>query len=214
MKKLILTIILSAGIVSSSVFAQDSTTDKRGKMQIGAKIGGNYSNVYDSQGEQFSADPTFGLAVGTFLKIPLGKYLGVQPEVMFSQHGFKATGVLFGSTYDLTRTTSYLEIPLLVSLKPFPGITILAGPQYSYLINVKNQFKNASTTILQEQAFDNDDLRKNTLAFTFGGDVDFDHLVVGARIGWDLTNNNADGTSSTPRYKNTWTQVTLGYLFF
>ncbi len=214
MKRIILTILVSAGIISSTVFAQDTPIDKRGKIQIGAKIGGNYSNVYDAQGEEFDADPTFGLATGAFLVIPIGKYLGLQPEVLYSQHGFKATGMLFGSSYDVTRTTSYLEIPLLVSIKPIPNVTLLAGPQYSYLLNVKNKFKNASTTILQEQAFDNDDLRNNTLAFTLGGDLSIDHLVIGARIGWDLTNNNADGSSSTPRYKNTWTQVTIGYLFF
>lgn len=214
MKKFIITIITLTGIITSASYAQVVPVDNRNELKFGAKIGGNYSNVYDSQGEQFDADPTFGLAFGGFLTIPIGTYLGVQPELIIAQHGFKATGVLFGSTYDITRTSTHLEIPLMFALKPLPGLTILAGPQYSYLLKIRNEFKNASTTILQEEAFDNDNIRKNTLSFTMGGDVTINHLVLGGRLGWDLTNNNGDGTSTTPRYKNTWSQITIGYLFF
>jgi hypothetical protein len=44
--------------------------------------------------------------------------------------------------------------------------------------------------------------------------VNLDHTVIGARAGWDLSNNNGNGTSSTPRYKNAWVQATVGYRFF
>jgi hypothetical protein len=54
--------------------------------------------VYDSQGEEFDADSKFGLAAGAFLQIPFGKYLGIQPEVLFSQKGFKRTGRMFGAS--------------------------------------------------------------------------------------------------------------------
>jgi hypothetical protein len=33
------------------------------------------------------------------------------------------------------------------------------------------------------------------------------------RGSWDLKNNNGDGTSTTPRYKNVWYQATVGYRF-
>jgi len=213
MKKIIVMVMLS-GLIYGHVNAQDASSDKRGKPQIGLKIGGNYSNVYDTEGEEFKSDAIFGLAAGATLVIPVTKIIGLQPEILLSQRGFKATGRLFGTTYDMTRTTTYLDIPLMVTIKPLENITLMAGPQYSYMLKVSNKFENASTTILQEQEFDNDNLRKNILAFTLGGDINIDHLVIGARIGWDLTNNNGDGTSTTPRYKNTWTQVTLGYLFF
>ncbi len=214
MKKTLLLSLACMGTLLSTVHAQETTTDNRAKAQFGFKIGTNYSNVYDTQGEQFDADPKFGLALGAFAVVPIGKFIGLQPEVLYSQKGFKATGILFGTAYDMTRTTSYLDFPLLFSIKPMPNFSLLIGPQYSYLLKVKNEFKNGSTTILQEQEFDNDNIRKNTLGFVLGGDVSIEHLVVSGRIGWDLINNHGDGSSSTPRYKNAWYQVTLGYVLF
>lgn len=213
MKKLAILTLLTIGIIGST-FAQEINEDTRGKIQFGLKIGTNYSNVYDTEGEKFDNDPKFGLAAGGFLSIPIGKSFGIQPEILFSQKGFKATGVILGSPYDLTRTTNYLDIPLFVSLKPGTNFTILVGPQYSYLLKVKNEFKNSTTTILQEQEFDNENIRKNTLGFIVGADINYEHFVVSGRLGWDLVNNNGDGTSTTPRYKNAWYQMTLGYRLY
>lgn len=52
------------------------------------------------------------------------------------------------------------------------------------------------------------------LGFVGGFDLNFDHISVGARIGTDFQSNRGDGTSETPRYKNVWGQLTLGYRFF
>jgi len=46
-----------------------------------------------------------------------------------------------------------------------------------------------------------------------GADVNFKHFVLGVRAGCDIMNNNGDGSSTTPRYKNVWYQVTIGYSF-
>jgi hypothetical protein len=206
MKKTLLMITLMASLAYTAK-AQD-------EVAVGLKIGTNYSNVYDSKGEDFEADAKFGLAAGGFVSIPLGKYFGIQPEVLFSQKGFKGTGSMFGSTYDLTRTTSYIDVPLLIAVKPTASVTLLAGPQFSFLLKEKNVFSNSTAIVEQEKEFDNDNIRKNTLCFTGGLDVNFEHTVVGLRAGWDLSNNNGNGTSSTPRYKNVWGQVTLGYRFY
>lgn len=63
-------------------------------------------------------------------------------------------------------------------------------------------FSRVLLTTQQEQEFANDNIRKNTLCFIVGVDVILDKLVIGGRVGWDLTNNNGDGTSTKPRYKN------------
>lgn len=44
-------------LTSSTVFAQDKNVDHRTKLTFGAKIGLNYSNVWDDQGQDFNADP-------------------------------------------------------------------------------------------------------------------------------------------------------------
>jgi Outer membrane protein beta-barrel domain len=188
--------------LTNSIYAQ--------KIAFGVKAGANISNVYDSQTEDFDAEAKLGFAGGAFLSVPLGKFLGVQPEILLSQKGFRATGKIIAADYELTRTTNYVDVPLLVTLRPIPALSIVAGPQYSYLISQKNVFKGAGATVAQTEEFDNDNLRKNTLCFTGGLDINIEHFTVGLRGGWDFQNNNG----TTPRYKNTWLQATLGFRFF
>jgi hypothetical protein len=148
-----------------------------------------------------------------FLSIPIGKFIGVQPEILFTQKGFKGEGVLLGGTYKMTRTTNYLDIPLQITFKPSEFITLLVGPQYSYLISRKDVFESTLISYTQEKEFENDDIRKNMLGFVVGADINLENVVLGGRVGWDVTRNNGDGTSTTPRYKNVWVQGTLGYSF-
>lgn len=213
MEKIIFTIATLLSLANNNI-AQENKTDFRDKLFVGLKAGLNYSNVYDSQGESFRANGKFGLAGGVFLAIPIGKYLGIQPEILFSQKGFQATGLILGNTYNITRTTNYIDLPLLFSFKPSEFITLQCGPQYSYLLQQRDVFATTSTSIEQQQQFVHDNIRKNTLCFVGGFDTNLKHLVLGARIGWDVLNNNGDGTSSTPRYKNYWLQGTVGYRFY
>lgn len=186
--------------------------NKSSAIFFGAKAGLNYSNIYDTEGEAFEYDPKFGFAGGIFVSIPIGDFLGIQPEVLFSQKGYKAKGILFDEAYEITRTSNYIDVPLLVSVRPVSFLSILAGPQYSFLLSQKNKVVNGNTSVEQKQEFDNESLRKNTVCFTGGVDVNVRHLVVGARVGWDLFKNNGNNDSqTTPRYKNSWVQLTLGY---
>jgi hypothetical protein len=205
MKKIMLMMLVLVS-VAYNVAAQE-------RPAFGLKVGTNYSNVYDERGEEFDADAKFGWVAGAFLSIPIGEFLGVQPEVLFSQKGFKATGRMFGSNYDLKRTTNYIDVPLLFVLKPAKSISLLAGPQFSYLIKQKDEFSGPSANFQQEQEFENDNIRKNILCFIGGIDFNFDNVVLGTRAGWDLSNNNGDGSATTPRYKNVWLQASLGFRF-
>lgn len=210
MKKVLL-IALTIGIVTNYTFAQQKSTTN--KLSLGFKIGANYSNVYDSQGENFVADAKFGFATGVFASIPIAGFFGFQPELLYSQKGFKATGTLLGSNYSYTRTTNYLDIPLLLAFKPSTKFTLLAGPQFSFLLSEKNEYTSAVVNTAQETQFNNDNVRKNTLCFTGGFDINASNMVFGLRAGWDFKTNNGDGTSQTPLYKNQWYQATIGFRF-
>lgn len=213
MKHITLIVLLAMLTYSSNGFSQDET-DSRTKLAFGLKVGTNFSNVYDSEGEEFDADPRLGFVGAAFIAIPIGAFMGIQPEIAYSQRGFQGSGVILGSHYDIDRTTNYLDIPVFFVIKPIPAVSIMAGPQFSYLISQKDVFSNGVTTIAQELEFENDNVRKNTLCFVFGLDINVKHFVIGGRAGWDLFNNNGDGTSTTPRYKNVWGQLTIGYRIF
>ena len=206
MKKLMLMMVVMTAILNVNT-AQSGFV-------FGLKGGANYSNQYDSKTNDLTATSKFGLAAGAFLAIPIGQYFGVQPEILFSQKGFKAKGSVLGSPYDLTRTTNYIDVPLLLAIKPIPAVTILVGPEYSYLIKQKDVFSNNVFTSEQTKQFDNEDIRKNVLGFVGGVDINLKNVVVGLRAGWDIQNNNGDGTTTTPRYKNAWTQATLGFRLY
>jgi len=86
---------LSLGTVLKS---QDVIVDPRGNFTMGIKAGVNYSNVWDGQGQDFKANPKIGFAGGLFFGIPIGKFLGFQPEVLLSQKGFEGSGYLIRRT--------------------------------------------------------------------------------------------------------------------
>lgn len=219
-KTVFLMMVAVAAIISTSIAQnapdnlQNTPTDFRSRIMFGLRAGVNFSNVYNTEGEKFEADGKLGFAAGAFIAIPIGTFIGIQPEILFSQKGFKGTGGILLSAYDFKRTTNYLDIPLLLAVKPTEFISLLLGPQFSYLLSQKDIFTNGTTTIEQEQEFVNDNIRKNTLCFTGGLDFTLKHMVVGTRIGWDLLTNKGDGSSSvTPTYKNVWYQATIGYRF-
>lgn len=203
-------IILAIFTVSLSAFAQD---DSRNEIRIGPKVGFNKANIYDESNEDFVADPKYGWAAGGFLSIPIGTYLGFHPEVMFSQKGFKGEGTFLGNEYKLERTTNYLDVPLLLAFKPTKNITLLAGPQFSYLLSREDKFTGFGINVADEQEFENDNLKKNMMGGAFGLDVNINNLIIGGRVSWDMQDNHGDGNSSTPNYKNMVLQATVGLAF-
>lgn len=207
MKKLILLMVVLTVMINNSN-AQNTGAS------FGLKAGANLSNQYDSKGGNFTSTSKLGFAGGVFLALPLGRFIGIQPEMLFSQKGFIAKGSVLGSPYDLTRTTNYIDVPLMLAIKPVGFVTIVLGPQYSYLLSQKDKFTNNVFTSEQNQEFSNDNIRKNILGFTGGVDINIKNAVLGLRAGRDFQNNNGDGTSSTPRYKNAWIQATLGVRVF
>ena len=207
MKKTLLFIIVSVILLANAGIAQDL----RLKPHFGPKIGLNLSNVYDTQGDGFDADPKIGLATGVFLSLPIGPLVGFHPELLFSQKGFRVSGSFLGSDYTFTRTLNYIDIPLLLAYKPTEMFTVVAGPQYSYLISSKDVIKSSPMDIVIDHEFDSDNLRKSTLCILTGFDVNLNRVVIGARLGLDLLENEEDGSSTSPRYKNVWYQATIGF---
>ena len=212
-KKIILTFTAIILFLGSS-YSQTST-DTRETIVFGIKAGLNLSNVYDEQGDNFNADSKFGFVTGGFLSVPLGKLIGIQPEFLFSQKGFQAKGsFLLGGDYSYTKTTNFIDVPIFFNLKPTKELSLLIGPQYSYLLKETNTYSNGVSTSAQEKEFENSNIRKNLLSFALGADVNLNHMALGLRACWDVQNNKGDGTSTVPRYKNVWYQATIAYRIF
>ncbi len=208
MKKIIYIVSAFVLLTFNQVSAQSD--DRRENLELGIKGGVNLSNIWDDASSDFQYDSKIGGVVGAFIGIPIGKMLGLQPEVLLSQKGFKGSGTLLSVPYSFTRTTTFLDIPLQLQLKPTEFFTLLVGPQYSYLIKQKDNYTFGSNSTDQEQEFKNENIRKNILGAVLGADFIYENIVISARVSWDLQTNKGDGTSTTPRYKNQLAQLTVG----
>jgi hypothetical protein len=213
MNKLIKSLlIVPALFLGTTLFAQDNA-DLDDRVTFGLKAGVNSSNVYDEKGDDFEGEAKLGFVAGAFVGIPIGDFIGIQPEVLYSQKGFGRSGSILLQNYQFTRTTNHLDIPIQLQIRVIPALTILAGPQFSYILSKKDELEINGQTSGNVQDFDNTNLRKNSLGFVGGLDVNISRLVIGARVGWDLQDNKGDGTSTNPRYKNRWVQLTAGVRF-
>lgn len=214
MKKSI-TLVAMSIIYCMGVNAQENKTpasdkDTRTSLHAGAKAGLNYSGTSEAN---MDTGGKLGFAGGVFFQIPIGEYLGIHPELLISQKGFTGEGQFLGNTYEMKRTTTHLDIPLLVAFKPVEYFTVVGGPQYSYLLNKKDVFRDGNITTIQEREFANDNIRRNVLSAALGLDVNVSRFVISGRYCFDLQQNTGDGSSTTPRYKNNWIQGTVGIRF-
>lgn len=205
---------LTASALLIAVITANAQDDSREKIHFGAKAGINISNIYDTKGNDYNAEAKAGFAGGGFIAVPMGKYLGLQPELLFTQKGYTANSGREGTAYSYTRTTGHVEIPLLLQIKPVSFLSLVVGPQYSFMTYREETFKSNTLVITQQEEIQNDNLRKNTLGAVTGIDVYvLRHLMISGRVGWDLQDNNGDGTATFPRYRNVWLQTTIGFRF-
>ena len=107
-------IIVSIVFIINNSWAQENKTDFRSNLQLGIKIGTNYSNIYNIQGGQIDAVCRLGFAGGVYLAIPVWKFLDLQPEIVYSQKGFLAFGQIPRMSYQYSRRSNYIDIPLFI----------------------------------------------------------------------------------------------------
>ena len=83
---------------------------------------------------------------GAGVEIPLGTVVSVEPSLIYSQRGYGIKGNLTINNMKIdaldARATSqmhYIDLPVLLKVKPAAGLVLFAGPQVSYL--VKNNLR-------------------------------------------------------------------------
>ena len=213
MKYLLLVPIICLCLQDVRAQEEVETTSQEAKKKVvaGIRAGIVNSNVYDRQGEEFVADGKTGLSAGGYLALPLGSLLGVQPEVILMQKGFEGAGKTGGEQYYINRTTTNLDIPLQLMIKPFKWFTFLIGPQYSFILNQKDNYTYANSA--QKTSLTTSDRNQHVGTLT-GVDLNFSHVVLSFRSGWDLSKNTNTSNPSVPTYRNRWVQWTIGYRFY
>jgi len=150
MKSLLFTIALFFSALSVS-YAQG--------LKLGIRAG---ANMYKIDGKAFDNEFLYGYHAGTSLEIMFSKVIGVQPEVLFNQSNTR-TGYSFDTLYKSINPgtlkdvkLNYISIPILLNIRPFPFLTLQAGPQFGILMSKdlplledgREAFKNGDLTML------------------------------------------------------------------
>lgn len=206
-------IILTACIFTAAIVKTNAQVAAKTGVRFGLRAGANLSNIVQDKSTDFSTGSKIGLNAAVFVELPLAPVFSIQPEVQFSQKGYKNTGTYLGNAYEYKQTTNFIEIPLLAKIKPVKNFGILVGPQFSFLASTKTNFSTANASYETLVKEDNNNLRKNILGGVIGIEASAANFVIGLRYNRDFQNNNGDGTSSTPRYKNQVIALNVGLIF-
>ena len=172
---------------------------------LGIKAG---ANLFKVDGQSFNQQFQFGYAVGAFSEIYFTPNMGIQPEVMFNQTNYR-TASSFSQVYqvngfdDVSGKLNYLSIPVLLSFRPLPFLSLLVGPQFGILLNPNEHLVDNA-----QQAFKSGDV-----SLIGGAQLNLAALKLGARYALGLNNIN-NIQSSDVNWKNQGWQVYAGFRIF
>ena len=205
------------------------------QVKFGVKAGLNLSSVSDVEasalGISISALENDGMAIGFhaggFINFSFGQYIGLQPEVLFSMQGgkqkFSASPIFPAelSNASIDYNFSYINIPVLLDIKPFANFSILVGPQIGFNIHKSATAKGETISGSDFDDFFGEDTFKS-FDFAVVGGLQYtfiEHLTIGARYNFGLT--NACSTSmresgvdvDVKGWKNSVIQISVGWTF-
>ncbi|HXB31856.1 MAG TPA: porin family protein [Puia sp.] len=170
---------------------------------FGVKAG---ANLFKVDGESFSQEFQFGYMAGAFAQIYVNSRWGIQPELNFNQTNYR-TGSNFSAVVpdgvnDVKGKLNWLTIPVLLSYRPIPILSLLAGPQYGILLNQDEHLINNA----------GDAFKKGDIAAVAGAQLNLGPVMAGARYVVGLTNLNDVTNQST--WRNEGWQLYAGLRIF
>lgn len=196
------------------------------QLTFGPKAGMTHSTLlYTFESEDADPGPDWtnpsgiGFHVGAFANYELGDVVSIQPEVLFNKRNTdqRLTESILGETWEFkaSQSTNYLDIPILVMVKPVDQISIYAGPQISLLMGNKMTLETTvgdqteTETVTGEDA--TKDLSGSDIGVTGGVQINIgESLNAGIRYTKGFTPLNA---VEQDFYKANWSviQVALGF---
>ncbi|MNF46471.1 hypothetical protein D3C85_347340 [compost metagenome] len=123
-------IALFFGIITT-INAQDNTIPKSSG---GIKGGYNLAAVsFDGDGE---TEQRHGFHIGVYGESFISESFSIQPELMYSQQGYKITNS--GGTF--TQKLDYINLPLMLKAYPSKNFFLEAGPQIGLAVSHKEEY--------------------------------------------------------------------------
>ncbi len=181
------TLLFLTALIAAPLVSQAQMDDSR----IGIKGGLNISNFYrDNVGDQ---NARFGFNLGVFTELAVGESFSIQPELLLSTKGNRATygtddGVLdlVGAEGEVKTNLTYIDIPVLAKVTFGEIINVHVGPYASYLIGASASTEGDLASGSEELNRDNFKAWDYGLAAGLG--VDLEAVTIGARYNLGLVN--------------------------
>jgi hypothetical protein len=186
-----------------AVFVFSASRIQAQGFHLGIKAGTNISEI---NGRSFSDGFKFGFSAGAFAELNFTSQWGIQPELLFNQSTSQTASsfntIIPNGINNQTFNLDYLSIPILLSYKPIPLLSLQLGPQFGILMST-------SETVVGngEKAFKSGDF-----SMVGGAQVNIGGFKGGARYVLGLTNLNA--VNDADSWKNEGFQLYVGFRIF
>ena len=194
MKKLVL--ILFAGISFATANAQ---------FQFGVKAGANFSTLSDDQG--YSARTQFNFNAGVFAKLPIARFVSLQPELVYSGQGARYNDGAGGIGAE---HINYFNVPVLVKFAHRSGFFFETGPQIGFLLSAKDKDQGFSADLKSQ-------VNSADFSWVFGFGFKIPESPVGVDFRYNAGLSNIDNNSvsqDNATIRNDVFQIGLTYVLF
>ena len=174
------TYLFLVAFVMSPLLSQAQMGDSR----FGVKGGVNFSNF--NRGDVGTQNVRIGFNLGLFTELAVGENFSIQPELLLSTKGNRATYDIVGVENEVKTNLTYIDIPVLAKVTIGEILNIHVGPYASYLIGA-----NASAdgdVFNGSREIDRDNFKTWDYGLAAGLGVDIDVVTIGGRYNLGLVN--------------------------
>lgn len=141
------------GIVSAQ---QEATNMNDKTFSFGVKGGVNFATITSGDDDFDSPDSRTSFHVGVLAEMPVSDIFSIQAEALYSGQGFDLD--FEGPDNDNAEVQlDYINVPILAKFYITEGLSIEAGPQFSFLVNEEFDFNpnsNDGDIDLEDTAFE------------------------------------------------------------
>lgn len=177
-------------IVSATLFLSSSAT---AQIMLGMKAGANLYDNYQSGSKYYVSKPQAGFHAGIYGDYLISSAISVRAEALFSTRGSYLSEYVNGERFDHEQQASYIDLPVSLSYKLMPAVSVHAGVLSSLFVDEFRSITKNSGFVVP-----NNDQLKSYERWQFGAlagaSYNFtllDHgLEAGARISVALTNTH------------------------
>ncbi|THU37135.1 PorT family protein [Niastella caeni] len=196
MKKIMCVAVLSSALLAvSSSFAQEQQTPAENTLspKFGIKGGVNLTNMYvkDVSDENMKV----GFNAGFFAKLPLGRGVSIQPELLYTSKGAKETYDNFIEGEGEYRfNLNYIEMPVLAVFNVAKNFNLHVGPYIAYLAEANIKDLEDNGTIDEIADLDTDDFNRIDYGVAGGLGIDISNFTIGARYNYGFREIGKSGS--------------------